>query len=373
MSQSLRGSLRLRLTAAFGLIFLFAGTAVLAGSVILVRNSMDYGLSAGFQALYDNGAVQPFETEETTKQIIIASMQANLLFKGGLTVLAVWVVATATGWFIAGRLLGPLNMITATAQRIAGRNLHQRIALDQPPGEVKSLADSFDAMLDRIDDAFAGQGRFIANAAHELKTPIALNRTLVEVAMNRRNSPPEIHQLGDNLLAVNQRHERLIDSLLTLARADDAVTERRPIDLADLARVALAATEASAADRSVTVEQAFGATHVVGDPILLEQLIRNLLDNAIRYNHPHGWVRITISGHPRQAEIVVANTGPPIAVYEVPTLFEPFRRLTDRVGSARGSGLGLSIVRAVAQAHGGDASAVPRQGGGLEVRVALPG
>lgn len=373
------GDLRVRLTVVFSLLFAFAGGSVLAGTLILVDNSMDYSLGillsdwyGGYKPGNDEGAAYMASSALASKQAIVDSMQANLLFKGGLTLLAAWVVVTAVGWFVAGRLLRPLSMITATAHRIAGRTLHRRIDLDAPPGQVKSLADSFDSMLDRLDEAFAGQGRFIANAAHELKTPIALNRTLVEVAMNRADAPVEVRRLGENLLAVNLRHERLIDALLTLARAEDAVTERRALDLADLANVAANLTAPLAAQHGVQLTRELVPAPVVGDPILLEQLIRNLVDNAVRYNVPDGWVRVQTVAKPRHTEVVVSNTGAVISSYEVPTLFEPFRRLTDRVGSARGSGLGLSIVRAVAQAHGGDAVAVPRPGGGLVVRVILP-
>jgi signal transduction histidine kinase len=372
MNSTWRSSLRLRLTLVFGLVFLLAGSAVMAVTLILVNNSMDYGLGLAFSGRYFKPGDASLAEDEASKQIIMASMQANLLFKGGLTVLAVWIVATAAGWFLSGRLLRPLNMITATAHRIAGRTLHQRIGLQGASGEVKSLADSFDSMLDRLDEAFAGQGRFIANAAHELKTPIALNRTLVEVAMGRPDSPPELRILGENLLAVNERHERLIDALLTLARADDAVTDRRAVDLAELAGYAIDTTAGAAADRQVTVAQELKSAPVVGDPILLEQVIRNLVDNGIRYNTPQGWVRVQTRSTPHHAEILVTNTGAVIAAHEAPALFEPFRRLTDRVGSARGSGLGLSIVRAVAQAHRGDVTATPRAGGGLAVRVILP-
>ncbi|MFE9688409.1 sensor histidine kinase [Micromonospora sp. NPDC005806] len=379
MNSSWHGSLRFRLTVVFGLLFALAGGAVLAGTLILVENSMEYSLNVAYQEKYavlppDEQAVAGEHIGEAfaSKQAIMDSMQANLLFKGGMTLLVVWVVVTAAGWFVSGRLLRPLSMITETAHRIAGRTLHKRIDLDAPPGEVKSLADSFDSMLDRLDGAFAGQGRFIANAAHELKTPIALNRTLVEVAMSRPDSPAEVRQLGDNLLAVNLRHERLIDSLLTLARAEEAVTDRRSVDLAQLAGYALDVTAQAAAEQRVQVHAQLQAAPVVGDPILLEQLIRNLVDNAVRYNHPHGFVWVQTLAEVGQAEIIVTNTGALISPHEVPVLFEPFRRLTDRVGSARGSGLGLSIVRAVAQAHGGDALATPRPDGGLSVRVILP-
>ncbi|GAB4048159.1 sensor histidine kinase [Catellatospora paridis] len=378
MRGSWHGSLRVRHTLMFGLMFLLAGSAVLGGVMILVQNTMDYSLSVALTSKFekypgeDPQVANLITTQEVSKQIIMDSMRDNLLTKGGSTVLAVCLVATAAAWWLSGRLLRPLNMITDTAHRIAGRTLHKRIELDGPPSEVKSLADSFDSMLDRLDEAFAGQGRFIANAAHELKTPIALNRTLLDVAMARPDSPPQMLRLGENLLAVNLRHERLIDSLLTLARAEDAVTDRRPVDLAQLAGYALDVTAKAAAEQRVQVQAGLAAAPVVGDPVLLEQLIRNLVDNAVRYNHPHGFVWVQTLAEVGQAEIIVTNTGALISPHEVPVLFEPFRRLTDRVGSARGSGLGLSIVRAVAQAHGGDALAIPRPDGGLSVRVILP-
>ncbi|MER6910223.1 HAMP domain-containing sensor histidine kinase [Streptomyces sp. NPDC000594] len=307
-----------------------------------------------------------------TREVVLASMRENLIMKGGLTVLGVGVVATTLGWLVAGRLLRPLNRITSTAERIAGRTLHRRIDLDGPPGEVKRLADSFDSMLDRLDEAFAGQDRFIANAAHELKTPLAVGRTLVEVAVARTGAPPEVQRLGENLLAVNERHERLIDALLTLARAESSVAERFPVDLAQISGAVLAATREGAEEAGLTVTTELRTAPAVGDPVLLEQLVRNLVDNAVKYNRPGGTIRVETGAGPSGSSITVANTGAVISRHEIPVLFEPFRRLTDRVGSARGSGLGLSIVRAVARTHDGDATAVPRPGGGLEVTATLP-
>ncbi|AKJ15654.1 histidine kinase [Streptomyces incarnatus] len=361
-----RGSLRLRLTAVFGLLFFIAAAAVLAGAVILVRNSMQYSLDIVFSP--DHAS----DSDAGTKSIIMDSMRRNLLTKGGLTVLVVGVLATTAGWLVSGRLLRPLHQITSTAERIAGRTLHRRIALDLPPGEVKRLADAFDQMLDRLDSAFAGQERFIANAAHELKTPLVINRTLVEVAMNQRDVPPETRQLGAHLLAVNARHERLIDALLTLARAEDALTDRVPLDLAGICAAVIEAAGPEAAQEEVRMAQRLAPARTVGDPILLEQLIRNLVENAVRHNRRGGHLEVTTRHGARGAQVEVTNTGAVISAHEIPVLFEPFRRLTDRIGSARGSGLGLSIVRAVAQAHGGDAVAVPRPGGGLTVCVTLP-
>ncbi|MEW1546264.1 sensor histidine kinase [Streptomyces tsukubensis] len=427
--RALGGSLRVRLTVVFGLMFFVAGAAIFGGALILVGNSMQYTLSLPFPTVERTAGpsesqtppgpgprpetqpeTQPespppatilptdFPTDFPTEKLgggfavpadgrpenqgitidpasrdhVLATMQTNLMAKGGLTVVVVGVIATTMGWLVAGRLLRPLNRITSTAERIAGRTLHQRIGLDEPPGEVKRLADSFDSMLDRLDQAFAGQDRFIANAAHELKTPLAVGRTLVEVAVARRNAPPEVRQLGENLLAVNERHERLIDSLLTLARAESAPAESHPVDLAAVAESVLTHTAADAQRRGLRVQRILSPAPALGDPVLLEQLVRNLVDNAVKYNVPDGVLTVHTGTGPLGAYIAVGNSGAVIEAHEIPVLFEPFRRLTDRVGSARGSGLGLSIVRAVARAHRGDATAEPRAGGGLDVTATLP-
>ncbi|MEU6323375.1 HAMP domain-containing sensor histidine kinase [Streptomyces sp. NPDC047009] len=373
----LGGNLRLQLTVFFGLMFFLAATAVLAVALILVHHSMQFSLEQHYPAVVtqDRDPVQVHGyvvIDGASRQIILDSMDDNLMVKGGLTVLAVGVVATTLGWLVAGRLLRPLKCITSTTERIAGRTLHRRIDLDEPPGEVKRLADSFDSMLDRLDAAFAGQDRFIANAAHELKTPLAVGRTLVEVAMARPDAPPEIARLGENLLAVNGRHERLIDSLLTLARAESATTDRAPVDLADIARTVVGQIHHQAQEKGLDLDTELPAAPATGDPVLLEQLVRNLVENAIKYNTPGGWVRVRTETTAEGSRITVSNTGVVVAPHEVPMLFEPFRRLTDRVGSARGSGLGLSIVRAVARVHDGDADAQARPQGGLDVNATLP-
>ncbi len=279
---------------------------------------------------------------------------------------------SASGWVVAGRTLRPIQQITATARRVADRNLHERIGLTGPRDELRELGDTFDDMLGRLDSAFDSQRRFVANASHELRTPLAINRTLLEVAMGRPDAPPQLRQLGDTLLEVNARHERLINGLLTLARSEQAPTERTPVDLGE---VATSVSEqfsdaAEAADIALTVDR--GAAPTVGDPVLLERLTQNLVENAIRYNARGGWVAVRTVTEGAAVKITVANTGPVVPPYEATGLFEPFRRLTDRVGSAQGTGLGLSIVRSVARAHGGDALIRPRVGGGLVVDVTLP-
>jgi signal transduction histidine kinase len=290
-------------------------------------------------------------------------VQWGALALGGVAVAGVWM-----GWIAAGRTLRPIARITETARRVADRSLHERIALGGPRDELRELADTFDDMLERLDRSFDGQRRFVANASHELRTPLAINRTLLEVAMGQPDAPQQLRQLGTTLLEVNARHERLIDGLLTMARSEQAVVDPVPVDLIDVAGNVLDQTRAP----GVEMRSELLPAPTVGDPVLLERLAQNLVDNAMRYNVSGGWVHVCCTREGARSRLTVINTGPVVRAYEVPGLFEPFRRLTDRVGSARGTGLGLSIVRSVARAHGGDVYATPRDGGGLVVQVTLP-
>jgi len=293
----------------------------------------------------------------------------SILTRGGIALGGFAVVAVGVGWLMADRALRPLHQITATARRVADRNLRERIALTDPPDEMKELADTFDSMLERLDRAFDGQRRFVANASHELRTPLAINRTLIQVALSRPDVPAQTRQLGETLLEVNTRHERLIDGLLTLASSEQDPTARDPLDLAEMAQHAVDQATSPSGPR---LEASLRPAPTTGDPVLLERLVQNLVHNAVAYNMPDGWVSIATATRDDEVELTVTNTGPTVPAYEIPGLFEPFRRLRDRVGSANGTGLGLSIVRSVARAHGGEVTAQPRDGGGLQVRVTLP-
>jgi signal transduction histidine kinase len=227
-------------------------------------------------------------------------------------------------------------------------------------------------MLDRLDHSFDGQRRFIANASHELRTPLTLNRTLIEVAVEPDTACPQIRQLGATLLAINTRHERLIDGLLLLARSEREVLKRSYLDLADVVEHATAQLPAG----PVSIRTEPGEAPTTGNPVLLERLVQNLVENGIRHNvAEHGWVQVTTGTRPDGTAVLqVSNTGPLVPRYEVPSLFEPFHRLdNDRLATATpGAGLGLSIVQAVTRAHGGEVRAEPRADGGLVVTVTLP-
>jgi signal transduction histidine kinase len=399
-----RLTIRVRLTVLYGGLFLLAGAVLLGLTYLLVEQRLDQSVLktnttiAGVEApgvgglagdpslsspekaqvRFADGRSLPADQairEINKKQARLRQSTLNsMLTQGGIALLAVGVVAFGFGWLIAERALRPVHEITATARRVAAaastnRGLHERIALTGPRDEIKELADTFDGMLERLDRSFDGQRRFVANASHELRTPLAINRALVEVAVTRPAASPDVRQLGETLLSVNARHERLIDGLLTLADSENEVASRSPVGLQEVAAHVLD----QRAPNGLTVRRALAAAPVEGDPVLLERLVHNLVENAVRHNEPGGWLSISTGVVAGWATVTVANTGPAVAPYDVDAIFEPFRRLSgDRAGSDRGFGLGLSIVRAVAQSHGGDVTAAPRAGGGLIVTVRLP-
>jgi signal transduction histidine kinase len=298
----------------------------------------------------------------------------NLLSRSLLALLGLAVIAFAFGYAMAGRVLSPLGRITRTARAVAGSDLSRRIELDGPDDELKELADTFDDMLERLQRAFTAQQRFVGNASHELRTPLAINRTLLEVHLSDPNAPMELQQLGKTLLATNERSEQLVEGLLLLARSDNQIIERKPVDLAEVASQAIDQVHAEAEAKGVVIRGKREPAVVQGNGVLLERIALNLVQNAVRYNVPEGgWVEVTTEVQHGQAVLVVSNTGPVVPAYEIDNLFEPFRRLrTERTGSDKGVGLGLSIARSVARAHGGHIAAQPREGGGLVMRVTLP-
>ncbi|MFD8248829.1 sensor histidine kinase [Nocardia sp. NPDC059691] len=379
-------TIRLRLTLLYATAFFLAGAVLIALMYFYLNQSLERRPGGGAQQVVREYLL---ERAERNRAPVSAELfkalgeQAQRNRRDTLRAMLVWslvslgavgIAAGGFGWLLAGRALHPLQRITATARRVADTSLHERIALDGPQDEIKDLADTFDAMLERLDRAFDGQRRFVANASHELRTPLTINRTLIEVALEDPEVPESTRRLGATLLEVNRRHERLIDGLLVLATSEQRLTEHRRADLADLAADAVG-TRAERPGAEITAD--LETAPVQGDPLLLERLVHNLLDNAVRYNLPeNGWVSIRTRTAGERAVLAVANSGPPVPAFEVDSLFEPFRRLATAERSAdsdtRGAGLGLSIVRSVAQAHGGVVHATARQEGGLAVTVDLP-
>ncbi|WP_433715220.1 sensor histidine kinase [Nocardia sp. CA-084685] len=382
-------TIRLRLTLLYAGAFFIAGAILVALMYFYLDRSLDRRHGMGAQILvreYLAKRNRPIVTEELYAAL---TAQAAKERRDTLEAMLVWslvclgaigIVAGGLGWLLAGRALHPLQQITATARRVADRSLHERIALTGPEDEIKDLADTFDAMLERLDRAFDGQRRFVANASHELRTPLTINRTLIEVALDDPDAPESTRRLGVTLLEVNSRHERLIDGLLVLASSEQRLIERSRVDLAEVVR-RVVAVAGNAADRAgIEIRTDIESARVSGDPVLLERLAQNLVDNAIRYNvAKNGWVSITSVSTGGNAQLVVENTGPVVPAFEVDGLFEPFRRLATgereaesaHAPNSRGAGLGLSIVRSVAHAHGGEVRATARPEGGLTVTVTI--
>ncbi|MGW5294518.1 sensor histidine kinase [Streptomyces bacillaris] len=294
---------------------------------------------------------------------------SQLLTVSALSLAVYAALSVGLAWWMAGRVLRPVGVITARARRLSGSNLHERIALKAPPGELKELADTFDGMLDRIEQLVAARQRFAANAAHELRTPLAVQRAAAEIGLADDPPPEKVAWIREKLIDTAAGSEQLIEGLLLLAVSDEGLRRREPVDLGATTTTVTEALAAEAAERDVTVDVAARPVGVEGDPVLLDHLVHNLVANAVRHNHPGGAVRVRVG----PGGLEVANTGPVVAPETVPLLFEPFRRArARRHAPGEGAGLGLSIVASVARAHGGEATATANPGGGLTARVTLP-
>lgn len=296
----------------------------------------------------------------------------GLLVDSGIALGAVALLAVLGGWLVAGRMLRPIRTITRTARRISSSSLHERLALDGPEDELKELGDTLDDLFARLEASFEAQRRFVAHASHELRTPLTRERALVQVALGDPSTPDVWRATGRELLASNREQERLIDSLLTLASSERGLGDREPVDLADVVRTVLRDGDASDLP-GLDVETSLDAAPLEGDPRLLESLAANLVDNATTHNVEGGHVRISTRRTDGRAVLAVANSGPEVPAAEIDRLFQPFQRLDpQRVRHRGGHGLGLSIVRAIATAHGATIDARPSPGGGISVEIAFP-
>jgi signal transduction histidine kinase len=278
------------------------------------------------------------------------------------------------GWLAAGRVLHPLRTITAAARDVSSTSLDRRLALTGPDDELKELADTFDGLLGRLERSFQSQRQFVANASHELRTPLTLERALLEAALTDPEPTTEsLRTTCERLLAATAQQDRLTEALLTLATSEQGIERWEPFDLAILADQVLASRQAVAERLSLQVKTSLTAAPSSGDPDLTERLVANLVDNALHYNIPGGWVELVTGTDTGQALICVSNTGPVVPAHEVHELLQPFRRLgSRRTRHDDGHGLGLAIVSAIAAAHHATLSASARPGGGLSVEVRFP-
>ncbi|WP_433259014.1 sensor histidine kinase [Streptosporangium sp. CA-135522] len=370
-----RVSIRWRLTITYGVLFFVAGMLLLFVIYMMVGWAINEAWPGVTLPDAPLAYEQKFQQQWTWYQhAAIDEARKALLSRSLLALAGVGILAIIIGYLVADRALKPIQQMTATARKLSGTTLaHERIGLKGPDDELKELADTFDAMLTRLNVAFDTQRRFVANASHELRTPLTINRTVLEIALGDPEASGDLKALGRTLLEVNARNEQLIEGLLLLARSERELSVRKPVDMKDVAETVVDQLASRAEEAGVTMTAELQSAGTEGDPVLLERCMANLVENAIKHNLSESgrlWVR---TGMVEGALVVqVANTGPHVPAYEVNSLFEPFRRLNaDRVESARGAGLGLSIVRAVVRAHGGNVAAVPRDGGGLVVTVRL--
>jgi len=374
--RRLRPTLRLRLTLLNGFLLVGAGALLIVLAGLLVADALrpaDQLRPGTVVVLADGSTVDARAWQEG----VVAAAERELLAKGLLALLAISVVGVAGAYVVVGRALKPLHQVTQTAQRLGEETLDQRIRYTGADDEVAELASTFDAMLDRIAGSFSSQKRFVANASHELRTPLAVMRTEIDVTLADPDADvAEYRRMATVVRDASERANFLVDSLLVLARSEAAAGRRLarkvPADLATGAAAALEAAGSEVGRLNLEVDRSLAPAPVVGDPSLLDRLAGNLVENAVRYNHFNGRMWVRTGSDDSHSWLVVGNTGFEVEAVDIPGLFEPFRRGGRERTGARGSGLGLSIVRAVADAHGGAVAAKALDGGGLEVTVSLP-
>jgi signal transduction histidine kinase len=406
-----RRTIRQRLTLIYGGLFLICGAGLLATTYVLVDNATagffsstgrDGRTVAGFVGRAPGAAKHgsPAQGLETSgngpgstalkltpaqaravnhrMQAIATSQHASemhqLVIYSGIALAIMAAISAGLGWLVAGRVLRPLRTITAAAKDISATSLHRRLALRGPDDELKELGDTFDDLLARLEASFTAQRQFVANASHELRTPLALQRTLVQVALADPDADAEsLRAAHQRVLASGAHQEQILEALLTLSRGQAGLGKREPFDLATLVGHVLHARQADAQDRQLAIHTALAPAPASGDPRLAERLIANLVDNAMRHNTPGGYVETITGARNSHAILTVINTGPVIPEAAADRLLQPFQRLsTDRTGHGEGLGLGLSIVQAIAQAHGAIFTIRPRPGGGLQAEVSFP-
>jgi signal transduction histidine kinase len=403
-----RRTVRLRLTGLYGGLFLLSGAALLAITYLLVVNNTSgfiFSNQSGtiaFNRVHDHLAhkkgpeskgpgsespeassragqahtpshAKPNELEaQATRQHSTELHQ--LLIQSGIALAGMSLISIVLGWIIAGRVLGPLRTITATAREISASNLHERLALDGPDDELKELGDTFDALLSRLEASFDAQRRFVANASHELRTPLALGRAMLQVALADPDlTLDSLRAACEDVLDAGTEQEQLIDALLTLARSQQGLDRSESFDLAQLVDEVIQTQHQHAATRAVRIEDALSRATVSGDRRLAKRLAINLIENALCYNAPGGRVEVLVYTSAAHATLTVANTGPQIAADQIDRLLQPFQRLAaDRTAQTPGVGLGLSIVQAIADAHGATVAVHPQTDGGLRVTVSFP-
>jgi signal transduction histidine kinase len=358
-----RPTLRIQITLLYAGVFLGLLAALLVGTSVLFKTrNLLFGRSEmrappGGGAIAQHGAAVHQFDPGAASIVLVASA-----------------VALAAAWWLAGRFLRPLRTITTTAQEISATNLHRRLGLDGPKDELTELGSTLDSLFARLEASFESQRHFIANASHELRTPLAGQRTLLQVALADPDASSEsLRATCEEALALGARQERLVDALLTLASSERGLERSEPLDLGALAKSVLLSRRQEAERQGLQIHASLASAPISGDADLIQSMVANLLDNAIRHNIPGGTIDITTGLSNGQARISVSNTSLRIAAADLERLFQPFQRQTsERTSNSNGHGLGLTIVQAIAHAHSAGLTANPGADGGLEVIASFP-
>jgi len=384
-------TVRVRLTAMYGILFFVSGAVLLAiaSGVTVVRSSSSEVASVPNQAVPGSTLAQAqarirvLQDQLQNLQSQAASQPApdrltrQLLFASLFALAIMTVISVALGWLVAGRALRPVRQMTATAQRISEDSLHERLALRGPKDELKELGDTIDGLLERLEVAFNAQRRFVANASHELRTPLTTMRAALDVALAKPEpAPPQTVALAGRLRTELDRTDKLLEAFLVLARAQHRSMPGQavlPLDYIVGSALDDQAAAIRAMDLTVQDTSSQGGAWVAGSQALLSRMVENVIDNAVCHNTPGGWIAIATGARGGRARLVLENGGRVLDQQQVTGLSQPFRRLeADRIGTDKGSGLGLSIVVAIAEAHGGTLDLRARPGGGLRVCIELP-
>jgi signal transduction histidine kinase len=393
-----RRTVRLRLTLLYGVLFLFSGAVLLlatnllvdrasslpkGNSVVVVYSGKDMSQAeaaplkgAGNSVVYRGREMSQAEADQIRAGALSQrDNDLHSLFVYSLIAFgAMALLSSVLGWVVAGRALRPLRALSSAAQEISATNLGSRLPLDGPDDELKELGTTFNQLLARLEKAFESQRRFVANASHELRTPLARQRAIAQVALSDPGATLEsLRTAHERALVAGAQQERLIEALLTLARGEAGPDRQEPLDLAAVVRAVAAQLPPEVDALGLRVERSLAPARLVGDPRLVERLVANLVDNAARHNVPGGTLRVSTTTRAGQAVLSVENTGPVVPQQELQRLFQPFQMMApDRTGRDEGLGLGLSIVQAVAAAHGATVTATSRSDGGLRVEVGFP-
>ncbi len=392
-----RPTVRIRLTLLYGSLFLLAGIVLIAATHFLYREALDKDEFDEKRAFYaeeqvkaafgdrlpsgkrlrefttrDGRTIFKFVEDVNDKAVDDAVDDAlrEQLAQSGIALGFTTVGALLLGWLVAGRVLRPIQRITETARASSETDLHHRVGLEGPDDELKELADTLDSLLEALERAFSSQRAFSANVSHELRTPLAILRAEAEIKLADPDATQSDHDFAQRILDSTEQGERTVDGLLALARSESGLLSRVEVDFAELTGDVVGDLAASANQVELTLD--LGEATAWGDRALLERLVANLVENAIRHNVQGGWVRVEVAQEDGEAVLRVGNSGPRLTPEEVDAFFEPFVRRQESGAGRDGLGLGLSIVRAIVQSHGGTVSARARRDGGLDVEVRLP-